>query len=406
MGVIADKIRRAIFGGEVRDSIADGIEVVEQLREDYDNQVINAGNSNAEIVDARGGQTKLKDRLDNFDEQLDKNVNKLESTKVDKGGNEQITLAMLSQEVKTAITGGSVGVVGVNSVNTSNVVDKAINQNKFSDKLTSDLFEVAKPYLDWFYKLKFEKGVFAYTPDSAEFGKDIVSNTRIRSKNIIRVYSGTTINAKSGYKFTFVCYNENDVTSPQSKTFPMQALKWKTTYTFNADCFIRIAIANTDDSVIDDVATFNDTLTFSYSNTDKWVLGVIDFISGNMTATTSTNRIVKNKQGYIKSGETIYVDNGYKYGYVIVSSDLQGTLKENSTQWLTTPTTVTHSGYYKITVGKTDDSVITDIENIANHIHIDTQKGLFNYEKVSKFNRIDEILGNANTLLNNILGGE
>ena len=70
MGVIADKIRRAIFGGEVRDSIADGIEVVEQLREDYDNQVINAGNSNAEIVDARGGQTKLKDRLDNFDEQL------------------------------------------------------------------------------------------------------------------------------------------------------------------------------------------------------------------------------------------------------------------------------------------------------------------------------------------------
>lgn len=64
MGVIADKIRRAIFGGEVRDSIADGIEVVEQLREDYDNQVINAGNSNAEIVDARGNYAKLKERLD------------------------------------------------------------------------------------------------------------------------------------------------------------------------------------------------------------------------------------------------------------------------------------------------------------------------------------------------------
>lgn len=79
MGVIADKIRRAIFGGEVRDSIADGIEVVEQLREDYDNQVINAGNSNAEIVDARGGQTKLKDRLDNFDEQLDKNVQEMKN---------------------------------------------------------------------------------------------------------------------------------------------------------------------------------------------------------------------------------------------------------------------------------------------------------------------------------------
>ncbi len=71
MGIIADKIRKAIFGGDVRDSIADGIEVVEQLREDYDKQVINAGNSNAEIVDARGGHIKLKDRLDQVDSHLE-----------------------------------------------------------------------------------------------------------------------------------------------------------------------------------------------------------------------------------------------------------------------------------------------------------------------------------------------
>lgn len=75
MGVIAEKIRKAILGGEVRDSIADGIEVVEQLREDYDRQVINAGNSNAEIVDARGGQVNLKTRLDKFDSDLDSNKN-------------------------------------------------------------------------------------------------------------------------------------------------------------------------------------------------------------------------------------------------------------------------------------------------------------------------------------------
>ena len=77
MGVIADKIRKAIFGSEVRDSIADGIEVVEQLREDYDNQVINAGNSNAEIVDARGGHIKLKDRLDQVDSHLEENTQQL-----------------------------------------------------------------------------------------------------------------------------------------------------------------------------------------------------------------------------------------------------------------------------------------------------------------------------------------
>lgn len=118
MGVIADKIRRAIFGGEVRDSIADGIEVVEQLREDYDNQVINAGNSNAEIVDARGGQTKLKDRLDNFDEQLEHNTNEL-SKKLDKTG--IVTMGNMGQDVKEAMTGGSVAVVGVKGVGVINL---------------------------------------------------------------------------------------------------------------------------------------------------------------------------------------------------------------------------------------------------------------------------------------------
>lgn len=83
MGVIADKIRRAIFGGEVRDSIADGIEVVEQLREDYDNQVINAGNSNAEIVDARGNYVKLKERLDKEHGEV---ISQLDNIEMNKAG--------------------------------------------------------------------------------------------------------------------------------------------------------------------------------------------------------------------------------------------------------------------------------------------------------------------------------
>lgn len=72
MGIIADRIRKAILGGDVRDSIADGIEVLEKLREDYDRQVINAGNSNSEIVDARGNFTKLKERLDTEQEKISK----------------------------------------------------------------------------------------------------------------------------------------------------------------------------------------------------------------------------------------------------------------------------------------------------------------------------------------------
>lgn len=134
MGVIADKIRRAIFGGEVRDSIADGIEVVEQLREDYDNQVINAGNSNAEIVDARGGQTKLKDRLDNFDEQLDTKANK----------NEVFTMANMGQDIKEAMTGGSVAVVDINTVTDSNVIEGSVGTECLKGNFTEKTYNEIK----------------------------------------------------------------------------------------------------------------------------------------------------------------------------------------------------------------------------------------------------------------------
>ena len=54
------------------------------------------------------------------------------ATKVDKEGNEQVTLRMLSQEVKTAMTGGSVAVIGPGGVNTSNIVDGAVTDKKVS----------------------------------------------------------------------------------------------------------------------------------------------------------------------------------------------------------------------------------------------------------------------------------
>lgn len=52
------------------------------------------------------------------------------NSKVDKGGNEQISMRMLTTEVKTAMTGGSVAVVGNGSVNTSAMVDNAATTAK------------------------------------------------------------------------------------------------------------------------------------------------------------------------------------------------------------------------------------------------------------------------------------
>ena len=74
-----EQIRRAIYGRQVRSSIADAIEAInkEQSHLDgaFDQLIINAGNSNAEIVDARvkadGTQfNTLGERLNKNDEDL------------------------------------------------------------------------------------------------------------------------------------------------------------------------------------------------------------------------------------------------------------------------------------------------------------------------------------------------
>ena len=77
-----DHIRQAIFGKEVRESLASGLEEInketektskkqEDLETTFNDLIINAGNSNAEVVAARNGFETLGKRLDGVDSQLD-----------------------------------------------------------------------------------------------------------------------------------------------------------------------------------------------------------------------------------------------------------------------------------------------------------------------------------------------
>lgn len=80
MASISDKvaqIRQAVYGKDVRESIASGIEAINsevetttakqaQLETTFEQLIINAGNSNAEIVDARGGFDTLRKKLDSY----------------------------------------------------------------------------------------------------------------------------------------------------------------------------------------------------------------------------------------------------------------------------------------------------------------------------------------------------
>lgn len=80
--------------------------------------------------------------LTDINEQIAQNqrsITGLTSSKVDKGGNEQVTWANLTQEVKSNITGGNTPVVGENSVNTSNIVNKAVTGQKVIENLNDIL---------------------------------------------------------------------------------------------------------------------------------------------------------------------------------------------------------------------------------------------------------------------------
>ena len=72
-------------------------------------------------------------------------VSGLASNKVDKGGASQVTMGMLSQEVKTAITGGSVAVVGKDAVSTTNIVDESVTTAKASRLVQSGKFVSSNP---------------------------------------------------------------------------------------------------------------------------------------------------------------------------------------------------------------------------------------------------------------------
>lgn len=98
MANIKDKIiqiRKAIFGKEVRDTIASGIEEINNevesttnkqnlLETEFDQLIINAGSSNAEIVQARVGQggssySSLKERLDKENEKTESKFEEVDS---------------------------------------------------------------------------------------------------------------------------------------------------------------------------------------------------------------------------------------------------------------------------------------------------------------------------------------
>ena len=125
--------------------------------------VLESGQSDTEVVHARGGKTVLNDRFVDIESELletKKNkadrteVNQLADDKADKGSVAQVAISKrdkdvdiemkdLAQEVKEVMTGGSVAVVGKDSVGNENIKENAVTREKMDKN-----FMVNAPWLN------------------------------------------------------------------------------------------------------------------------------------------------------------------------------------------------------------------------------------------------------------------
>lgn len=121
-------------------------EDVQGLYDDLDAQIANVTNSAsdmAEVIDARSTYTTLKNRLN----AIDTTTNQLKETKASK--NETFSMANMGQDIREAMTGGSVAVIGRESVNNETILNNSVSAKKTTFLTSENLFD--GQYLHGFY---------------------------------------------------------------------------------------------------------------------------------------------------------------------------------------------------------------------------------------------------------------
>lgn len=116
-----NQIKTAVFGKDVRQSIHDAI------KQCYDDASVDHDNANMEVKLARGTHETLNDRITE-NEKNQENLSSQLDTKASK--NEIFSMANMGQDIKEAMTNGSVAVVGKNMILNENIVPNQINYDK------------------------------------------------------------------------------------------------------------------------------------------------------------------------------------------------------------------------------------------------------------------------------------
>lgn len=145
---IANKLNEVIkelmrFEGVVSDEVIEQNEkLIYLLGEGLNNEVVNKinqmiHNGTMDSIINNNVFNSLNNKIDNYKDELSSQIKE----KVTKGEGGVITHAMLSQEVREELTGGSVAVVGKDSVLTENIVDGSITIKKLDQTLQNIFIE-------------------------------------------------------------------------------------------------------------------------------------------------------------------------------------------------------------------------------------------------------------------------
>ena len=269
--------------------------------------------------------------------------------KVDKNGNEQVTMSMLDQGVKESMTGGSVAVVGSGSVNTSNILKSAVTESK------TTFFEIGKNLFDMSSSEIILKSGF-----SGSTGNIVINDTTdlsawievLSSQKILLSIDGSPVPNPAFYKIAFY-KNKNEWLSTHNYvlsgiTVPPDAYLMRVQYKNSEKVFLQIEL----DSITPYEAYKSPVL-----KKDKIAIASISplqtvfFMQGNLFDADSPE-IILNK-GFSGTTGTIVDSSLHNISHLIdVPSGDKILLSANGVE-------VPANGYYKVALYKDDAWVAT-----------------------------------------------
>ena len=313
-------------------------EKIIEIQSDYD--------SLKKVIIDENASANLQNQINQTNSQLEHKPNK----------NHVWNMANMGQDVKEAMTGGSVAVVGVNTVLRENIVNESVYPEKTN-------------FIDNIINIELERGSISAGNDA-----DINVNTTVRSKGIIthsnQLY---VINNSNEYKYGVITY-DNGIYDKNDRGWLTDQV---TCIPIGKGVKINIRKINGTELTDDDIANLPNLIQIRY-NFNCAEIGDVNSLKNTLyneeelsnyelgginagVSIVSTNRVRNVDFIKVNKGDIIkFKNSNYLYKYGIASYDIDKTYISKDYGWMTKDEfIVEHDGYIKCVLAYLDNREIT-----------------------------------------------